>query len=179
MRALITGASSGIGRDMARYLSRLGYDLIIVARRENLLEELKNELKNTEVIIEKMDVSDVENCQKLFDKYPDVDILINNAGFGKFGEFDKTDLNDELNMINTNIIGLHTLTKLYLKRMKEKNKGYILNVASSAGLLPGGPLMATYYATKAYVVSLTRAIAEELKVRSSNVKISALCPRSC
>ena len=176
MRALITGASSGIGRDMARYLSRLGYDLIIVARRENLLEELKNELKNTEVIIEKMDVSDVENCQKLFDKYPDVDILINNAGFGKFGEFDKTDLNDELNMINTNIIGLHTLTKLYLKRMKEKNKGYILNVASSAGLLPGGPLMATYYATKAYVVSLTRAIAEELKVSSSNVKISALCP---
>ena len=179
MRALITGASSGIGRDMARYLSRLGYDLIIVARRENLLEELKNELKNTEVIIETMDVSDVQNCEKLFEKYPNIDILDNNAGFGKFGEFDKVELNDELNMINTNIIGLHTLTKLYLKKMKEKDKGYILNVASSAGLLPGGPLMATYYATKAYVVSLTRAIAEELKVSSSNVKISALCPRSC
>lgn len=176
MKALITGASSGIGRDMARYLSRLGYDLIIVARRENLLEELKNELKNTEVIIETMDVSDVQNCQELFEKYPNIDILVNNAGFGKFGEFDKVELNDELNMINTNIIGLHTLTKLYLKKMKEKDRGYILNVASSAGLLPGGPLMATYYATKAYVVSLTRAISEELKVSSSNVKISALCP---
>ena len=79
-------------------------------------------------------------------------------------------------MIDTNIIGLHTLTKLYLEKMKERNNGYILNVASSAGLLPGGPLMATYYATKAYVVSLTRAIAEELRVSGSNVKISALCP---
>ena len=176
MKALITGASSGIGRDMARYFSKLGYDLIIVARRENLLEELKNDLTNTEVIIEKVDVSNPENCRELFEKYPDVDILVNNAGFGKFGEFDKIELNDELNMIHTNIIGLHTLTKLYLQKMKEKNKGHILNVASSAGLLPGGPLMATYYATKSYVVSLTRAIAEELKVSGSNVKISALCP---
>ena len=175
MKALITGASSGIGRDMARYLSQLGYDLVIVARRENLLEELKKELK-TKVIIEKMDVSVPENCHKLFEKYPDIDILINNAGFGKFGEFDKIELNDELNMINTNIIGLHILTKLYLKEMKKNDKGYILNVASSAGLLPGGPLMATYYATKSYVVSLTRAISEELKVEKSNVKISALCP---
>ena len=175
MKALITGASSGIGRDMARYLSKLGYELIIIARRESLLQELKNELNNN-VIIEKMDISNVENCKLLFEKYPDIDVLINNAGFGKFGEFDKIELNDELNMINTNIIGLHTLTKLYLKKMKEKNSGYILNVASSAGLLPGGPLMATYYATKSYVVSLTRAISEELKVKKSNVKISALCP---
>ena len=176
MKALITGASSGIGRDMARYLSKLGYDLIIVARRENLLQELKDELKNTKITIEKMDVSNPENCTKIFDKYPDIDILINNAGFGKFGEFDKIELNDELNMINTNIIGVHTLTKLYLQKMKNENKGYILNVASSAGLLPGGPLMATYYATKSYVVSLTRAISEELKIDGSNVKISALCP---
>ena len=175
MKALITGASSGIGRDMARYLSQLGYDLIIVARRENLLEELKSELK-TNVITEKMDISDPDNCKELYEKYPDVDVLINNAGFGKFGEFDKVELNDELNMIDTNIVGLHTLTKLYLKKMKEKNRGHILNVASSAGLMPGGPLMATYYATKSYVVSLTRGIAEELKVAGSNVKISALCP---
>ncbi len=176
MKALITGASSGIGRDMARYLGKLGYDLIIIARRENLLEELKNEIKGVDVVTEKMDVSDSENCKILFEKYPDVDILINNAGFGKFGEFDKVELNDELNMINTNIVGLHTLTKLYLRKMKEKNSGHILNVASSAGLLPGGPLMATYYATKSYVVSLTRAISEELKVSGSNVKISCLCP---
>lgn len=176
MKALITGASSGIGRDMARYLCGLGYDLIIVARRENLLEELKKDLTKTEVIVEKADISDPNVCKELFEKHPDIDILINNAGFGKFGEFDKTELNDELNMIDTNIVGLHTLTKLYLQKMKEKNKGYILNVASSAGLMPGGPLMATYYATKAYVISLTRGIAEELRVAGSNVKISALCP---
>ena len=176
MRALITGASSGIGKDMARYLSSLGYDLIIVARRENLLEELKNELTNTNVIVEKADISDIDACKSLFEKHPDIDILINNAGFGKFGEFDLTNLEDEISMINTNITGLHTLTKLYLPKLKEKNKGYILNVASSAGLMPGGPLMATYYATKAYVISLTRGIAEELRVAKSNVKISSLCP---
>ena len=176
MKALITGASSGIGRDMARYLSKLGYDLIIVARRENLLEELKKDIKGVEVTIEQADISKPNTCIELFKKYPSIDILINNAGFGKFGEFDKVEINDELNMIDTKIIGLHTLTKLYLQQMKEKNKGYILNVASSAGIMPGGPLMATYYATKAYVVSLTRAIAEELKVAGSNVKISALCP---
>ena len=176
MKALITGASSGIGRDMAKYLAKLGYDLIIVARRENLLEELKNEIKGVEVITEKADISVKENCETLFEKYKDIDVLVNNAGFGKFGEFDEIELESELNMINTNIVGLHILTKLYVKEMKKKNKGYILNVASSAGLLPGGPLMATYYATKSYVVSLTRGISEELKVSKSNVKISALCP---
>jgi len=177
MIALITGASSGIGRDMARYLNNLGYDLIVVARRENLLEDLKKSLNtNKKVIIEKADVSNIENCKQLFEKYPDIDILINNAGFGKFGEFSNVELSEELSMINTNITGLHVLTKLYLNKMKEKNKGYILNVASSAGLMPGGPLMATYYATKSYVVSLTRAISEELKINGSNVYISALCP---
>jgi len=176
MKALITGASSGIGRDMARYLSGLGYDLVIVARRENLLEELKKELTKTEVIVEKADISDPDTCQELFEKHPDIDILVNNAGFGKFGDFTKIELAEELNMIDTNITGLHTLTKLYVAKMKEKNQGYILNVASSAGLMPGGPLMATYYATKAYVISLTRGIAEELKVAGSNVKIAALCP---
>ncbi len=175
MKALITGASSGIGRDMARYLSKLGYDLIIVARRNDLLEELKNELK-TNVIIECMDVSNEENCKLLYEKYSDVDILINNAGFGKFGEFLQTDINDELNMIKTNIVAIQVLTKLFLNKMQEKNKGYILNVASVAGLMPGGPLMATYYATKSYVVSLTRSISEELKIKNSKVKISALCP---
>ena len=176
MKALITGASSGIGRDIARYLSNLGYELVIVARRENLLEELKKELTKTNVIIEKADISKPEVCIELFNKYQDIDFLVNNAGFGKFGEFDKIELNDELNMIETNITGLHVLTKLYLKKMKEKNRGYILNVASIAGLMPGGPLMATYYATKSYVVSLTRAISEELRVAGSNVKISCLCP---
>ena len=175
MKALITGASSGIGKDMARYLASLNYDLVIVARRENLLQELKNELK-TNVEIEVADISDIEACKSIFEKYKDIDMLINNAGFGKFGEFKDIDLNDELSMINTNITGLHVLTKLYLAQMMKVNKGYILNVASSAGLMPGGPLMSTYYATKSYVTSLTRGISQELKLAKSNVKISALCP---
>lgn len=175
MKALITGASSGIGRDMARYMSSLGYDLVIVARRKELLEELKKDLK-TNVEIECMDISNRENCYNLFEKHKDIDVLINNAGFGKFGRFDDIDIQDELNMIDTNIVSIQILTKLYIKEMKTKNKGHVLNVASIAGLLPGGPLMATYYATKSYVVSLTRAIRKELEIEKSNVKISALCP---
>ncbi len=175
MKALITGASSGIGRDMARYLSSLGYDLVIVARRQSLLEELKKDLK-TNVEIECMDVSNEENCKNLFMKYPDIDILINNAGFGKFGEFLYTDINEEINMINTNIVAVQVLTKLYLQKMQNKNKGHILNVASIAGLLPGGPLMSTYYATKSYIVSLTRSIAKELEIKKSDVKVHVLCP---
>jgi hypothetical protein len=175
MKALITGASSGIGRDIARYLSNLGYDLVIVARRENLLEELKKDLK-TNVEIESMDISIVQNCNALVEKHPDIDILVNNAGFGKFGEFEKTNIDEEISMINTNVVAVQVLTKLYLQKMKEKNKGYILNVASIAGLLPGGPLMTTYYATKSYIVSMTRSISEELRIKNSGVKISSLCP---
>lgn len=175
MKALITGASSGIGRDIARVLVQKGYDLIIVARRQNLLEELSKDL-NTNVQIEVLDISDKNNCYKLVEKYPDVDVLINNAGFGKFGEFTELDIEEEIKMINTNIVAVQTLTKLYLKRMEARNSGYIMNVASVAGLMPSGPLMATYYASKAYVVSLTRAISKELKIKNSNVHICALCP---
>lgn len=174
MRALITGASSGIGRDIARYLSELGYDLIIVARRREKLEELKEELKtNVEIVC--LDVSKKENCYKIFEEYKDIDILVNNAGFGLFGHFDTTELDKELNMIDTNIVAVHILTKLYLQEMKRKNNGYILNMASIAGFM-SGPLMATYYATKNYVVALTRAIQKELKKEKSNVKISVVCP---
>lgn len=174
MKALITGASSGIGRDMARYLSSLGYDLIIVARRENLLQELKNSLK-TNVEVVSLDISNTENCQKLFESHKDIDLLINNAGFGDFGKFDETDLNKELSMIDTNIKSLHILTKLYLQEMKQKNSGKILNVASIAGFM-SGPLMATYYATKNYVVALSKAINKELEKDNSNVTVSVLCP---
>ena len=135
MKALITGASSGIGRDMARYLSQKGCNLVIVARRQNLLEELKKDLK-TNVEIEVMDLSKEENIYQLFQKHQDIDILINNAGFGKFGEFIDIDIETEINMINTNIVAVQMLTKLYLQEMIRKNKGYILNVASIAGLLP-------------------------------------------
>lgn len=174
MKALITGASSGIGRDMARYLSNLGYDLVIVARRTELLEELKKEL-NTKVEIVTLDVSIKENCYKLFEEHKDIDILINNAGFGLFGHFVDTNLDKELNMIDTNITAVHILTKLYLQEMTKKDAGHILNVSSIAGFMVG-PLMATYYATKNYVVALTRGINKELKKKKSNVKLSVLCP---
>ena len=174
MKALITGASSGIGRDMAKYLSKIGYDLVIVARNREALENLKNEL-NTNVEVVAMDLSQNENCYKLHEQIRDIDILINNAGFGEFGNFTDTNLEKEISMIETNITALHILTKLYLKDMVEKDKGHILNVASIAGFMPG-PLMATYYASKNYVVSLTRAIRKELKKKKSNVKLSLLCP---
>lgn len=176
MKALITGASSGIGRDIARILSSRGYDLILVARRKDKLERLKNELK-TEVTIISMDVSSTFNCTKLYNKVKkeDIDILVNNAGFGLFGEFVSTDLDRELDMIDVNIKAVHTLTKLFLNDFVKKDKGYILNVASSAAFLPG-PLMSTYYSTKAYVLRLTSSIAEELRRKKSNVYIGALCP---
>lgn len=174
MKALITGASSGIGRDMARELSKKGFDLVLVARAEDKLNEVKTELKtNVETLC--MDVSNVENCKKIHEQYKDIDILINNAGFGDCGYFTETNLDKEISMINTNIVAYHTLTKLYLQDMKQKNKGIILNVASIAGFMPG-PLMATYYATKNYVVRLSEAIREELRRKKSKVQISILCP---
>ena len=174
MRALITGASSGIGRDIAKELSQKGYDLILVARNLEKLNEVKEKLE-TNVEIVSMDISNPENCKQLHEKYKDIDILVNNAGFGDCGYFDKTNLEKELQMINTNIVAYHVLTKLYLKDMKDKNSGKILNVASIAGFMPG-PLMATYYSTKAYVVRLSEAIREELKKENSKVQISILCP---
>ena len=211
MWALVTGASSGIGRDMARYLYLLGYNLILVARDQERMEELKTELytkyrqeeekenrknkddKNSnskdskpkkvnleakqEILIYSIDLSKKEECIKLYEntKNIEIDLLINNAGFGKFGEFPKTDLEKEVNLINTNITAVHILTKLYLQDMIKRNKGHILNVASIAGMEPG-PLMAAYYASKAYVIRLSTAVNKELKKSKSDVKISILCP---
>ncbi len=176
--ALITGASSGIGRDMARDLARRGYNLIIVSRDEKKLEEVKKEL-NVDVTVIAMDLANSENCKKLHEevknKFGNIDILINNAGFGEFGFFAKTNLDKEISLINTNITAVHILTKLFLKDMQQVNKGYILNVASIAGFLPG-PLMAAYYSSKSYVLRLSQSIREELKKQKSNVKISVLCP---
>ncbi len=176
MKALITGASSGIGKDIARVLSKMGYDLILVARRRDRLEELKNELKvNVEIIC--ADVSSKENCFEIYEKVKgqDIDILINNAGFGIFGPFLKIDIEKELNMIDVNIKAVDILTKLFLADFKKKDKGYILNVASSAAFLPG-PLLSSYYASKAYVLRLTEAVYEELRREKSKVYIGALCP---
>ena len=175
MKVLITGASSGIGRDLAIVLSKRYDEMILVGRNKEKLEELRDELKHTNVKIISMDISNSDNCIKLFNENPNVDLLVNNAGFGDCGKFYETDLHKDLNMINTNIVGLHILTKLYLKNMKKRNSGHILNVASIAGFMPG-PLMATYYATKNYVVRLSEAIRLELKKEKSQVKISILCP---
>ena len=176
MKVLITGASSGIGKDMARILAQKGYTLTIVARDKEKLEETKRELeKITDIETISMDLSSEENCKELHKQVKDIDILINNAGFGDCGNFTKTDLNKEIKMIETDIIAYHILTKLYLIDMKAKNQGKILNVASIAGFMPG-PLMATYYASKNYVVRLSEAIREELKKEKSKVQISILCP---
>lgn len=178
MKVLITGASSGIGKDLAKVFAQKGYNLVLISRTEEKLQDVKEEiLKDNTVDIEiiAMDLSNEQNCKKLHNRVKDVDILVNNAGFGDCGEFTKTDLEKELKMINTNIVAYHILTKLYLKDMKEKNSGKILNVASIAGFMPG-PLLATYYSTKSYVVRLSESIREELKKDKSNVQISILCP---
>lgn len=176
MKALVTGASSGIGYEISKYLAKRGYDIIVVARNRQALENLKNEIK-TNVQIVCMDLSVVDNCVKLYENFKDenIDVLINNAGFGMYGNFDILDMNKEIEMINVNILACDILTKLFLKDMKKRDSGYILNVGSIAGFMPG-PLMSSYYASKSYVVKLTQAIRKELKKSKSGVSVSVLCP---
>lgn len=176
MKALVTGASSGIGKEIAYYLASLGIDLIIVARNKEDLEKIKKDV-NVNVKIITMDLITRDNIFKLYDmvKSDDIDILINNAGFGLFGTFDETDLDRELEMIDLNVTTYHILTKLFLINFLKKETGYILNVCSSAGFM-AGPRLSTYYATKNYITKLTLAINEELRQKKSNVSISALCP---
>lgn len=176
MKALITGASSGIGLDMAKYLATMKCELILVARDKEKLEKIQESLPTKVTII----VADLSNEQKVKELYvltknEKIDILINNAGFGVFGYFTETDLNKELEMIDTNIRAVHLLTKFFVKDMEKNNFGYILNVASSAAFQPG-PLMATYYATKSYVYQLTEALYYEQKKKKTNVHVSVLCP---
>ena len=174
MKALITGASTGIGREMAIYLSKLGYDLYVVARDKVKLESLKKEV-NTKVYVYNYDLSNIDNCYKLYDELKEekIDIIINNAGFGIYGTYTDDILDRELNMIDLNVKALHILTKLFLNNKYTKR---ILNVSSSAGLMKGGPLMSGYYATKSYVCSYSFALYEELKRCKSDKKISVLCP---
>lgn len=176
MKALITGASSGLGREMAILLAARGYELILCARREERLRALAAELPTVCRIIA-ADISDENECRMLYEavRGDDLEVVVNNAGFGLFGEFANTDLNAELRMIDTNIRAVHILTKLAVRDFTARGRGYILNVASAAGFLPG-PLMSTYYATKNYVLRLTEAIQEELRRAGSPVRISALCP---
>ena len=158
MKALITGASSGIGLDIARYLATKGYELILVSRNKEKLEQIQEHLPTKVTII----VADLSNEQRVKDLYvlakkENIDILINNAGLGDFGYLTDTDLNKDLELINTNIKAVHILTKHMVKDMEKRDTDtYILNVASSAAFQPG-PLMSTYYATKAYVYRKIRS----------------------
>ena len=176
MKALITGASSGIGEALAYELSKRGYDLVLVATDLKKLEHVSKNCKTKTRVIP----CDLKNTNAIYDLYDlvkeeDIDLLINNAGFGLFGFFDKTELTRELEMIDVNIRAVHILTKLFLKDFVAKDNGRILNVASSAGFM-AGPKLSTYYATKNYVLRLSQAIYEELRHQKSNVKISVLCP---
>lgn len=176
MKALITGGSSGIGLEIAKKLDSMGYDIILVSRNKKKLEFAKKELNNETMIIA-TDISSTYNCKKLFKKVKDenIEIIVNCAGAGLFGYFNDSKIDDDLDLIDLNIKATHTLTKLFLNLFKEKNHGFILNVASTASFSPG-PLMSTYFATKAYVYRLTIAISEELRHLNSNVYIGCFCP---
>ncbi len=175
--AVITGASSGIGRAFAKQLSRQGYALILISRREKHLQNLAAQLWS-ECIVLPADLTSLEECRRVYEYIRDknIEIFINNAGFGDCGPFIVADLDKELQMIHLNVRAMHFFTKRILQLMQKKDRGYLLNVASSAGLIPAGPYMAAYYATKAYTTSFTRAIAAELKECRSNVYAGCLCP---
>lgn len=180
MIALVTGASSGIGRDIARSLALHGINVILTARRRDRLIELKNELiekYGVKAMCISADLSDEAQVFGLYDavKKYNIDILINNAGVGVFGEFTETNLECELNMLSVNIRAFHILFKLFLRDFKKRGCGYILNTASAAGFIPG-PWFSSYYASKAYIIRMTQAVREEMRARHSGVHISMLCP---
>jgi len=180
MIALITGASSGMGRSFAKILARRGFNLVIVARRRQRLAELKKELTQKYGVKVKIlchDLSDPDECKLLYEEveHANIDILINNAGFGVYGKFTETDLDSELKMIDVNIKAVHILTKLFLQKFLKRNYGFILNVASLAGFM-AGPFFSSYYASKNYVLQLTKALYEEIRADHRSVYIGAFCP---
>lgn len=179
MKVLITGASSGIGCELAKLLAEQYDQMVLVGRNQERLTALQQAINASHPAVKvatvSLDLTTAEHCRQLHALHPDVDLLINNAGLGDFGTFVTTDLDKDLAMIQTNVVALHILTKLYLVDMQARNRGHILNVGSIAGFM-AGPLMSTYYATKNYVVRLSEGIREELRRAKSAVKISVLCP---
>jgi short-subunit dehydrogenase len=177
--ALITGASGGIGYELAKLFARDHHDLVLVARDSGKLARVAAELQAHGVTVKTvaLDLAEAPAPKFLFDQLQRegiaVDILINNAGFGAFGEFANMSEEQILGQINLNIVALTRLTKLFLPPMLSRRTGRIMNVASTAGFQPG-PLMAVYYATKAYVISFSEAIANEL--RDSGVTVTCFCP---
>ncbi|GAB4132774.1 MAG: SDR family oxidoreductase [Ignavibacteriales bacterium] len=177
---LITGASSGIGLELAKVFARENHNLILTARSEKKLSELQQEIQkqyNVDVIVIPKDLSLDNSASEIYDEIKkrkqNVDILVNNAGFGTYGNFTETNLETEIRMINLNITSLVKLTKFFSKEMLERRSGKIMNVASTAAF-QAGPLMSIYYATKAFVLSFSEAIANELK--GSGVTVTILCP---
>jgi short-subunit dehydrogenase len=178
--ALITGGSGGIGFQIARVLARKGFDLVLVSRKRDALEAAAGQIEGkygVKVHVFAADLRRTEAPQTIFDFLQNenipIEVLVNNAGFGLLGEFADTKVQRELEMIQVNIAALTHLTKLFLAPMIKRKSGRVLNVASTAAFQPG-PLMAVYYATKAYVLSFSQALAEEM--RNSGVTVTALCP---
>ena len=177
----ITGASSGIGREFARRYAAMGCRLILTARRADRLTALAEELNDAHGTVCRIlpaDLADRADCDRLCAELAGerIDIFINNAGFGVCGSLLETDPAKEEEMVQVNVAAMARLFRAVVRKMNAQGGGTILNVASSAGLLPGGPYMAGYYASKAYVVSMTRGVAEELREMHSPVYVCALCP---
>lgn len=177
---LITGAASGIGYQLTQIFARHSYNLVLVDKNEEKLTEILDEFPQKFGIFVKVftqDLSIPTSPEEIFTELQQasikIDVLINNAGFGTYGAFNETDLNIELKMLQVNIVSLTHLTKLFLKDMVEQNYGKILNVASAAAFQPG-PLMAVYFATEAYILSFSEAIANELE--GTGVSVTVLCP---
>ena len=185
MYALVTGASAGIGLEIAKYLAVKGYDLILTARREERLHKLERQILRSDpdrkVIVIPADLSKREECFRLFEEScaqagsQNIDFVVNNAGMGVYGRFLETDLDKELTLIDLNVTSVHILSKLFLREMVKNGHGVLLNVGSCAGFT-SGPTFSSYYASKNYVVRLTEAIHEELRQQHSPVKVCCLCP---
>ena len=185
MYALVTGASAGIGMEMAKYLGTLGYDLILSARSQDRLEQTRRVIlaryPDRSVHLMPADLSRREECFRLYREAcalagdDGISFVANNAGMGVYGLFLETDLEKELDLIDLNVTSVHILSKLFLRDMVKKDRGVLLNVGSCAGFM-AGPTFSSYYASKNYVVRLTEAIHEELRRAGAPVKVSCLCP---
>jgi uncharacterized protein len=180
MTALVTGASGGIGEDLARLFAADGHDLVLVARSQDKLARISEELAGKHSVSARVVVSDLARAaapQEIYDELQregvHIDALVNNAGFGSYGLFAETDLQRELELLQVNVVALTHLTKLFLPAMIARKRGYVMNVASTAAFQPG-PLMAVYYASKAYVLNFSEALSNE--TGGTGVVVSALCP---
>lgn len=175
-RALVTGASSGIGRDLAVLLAQDGFDLVLTARDERALQALADECRAEHRVAADViaaDLADPASPQRILERAGAVDVLVNNAGFGMHGPFAESDVTSQLQLLQVNVVALTHLTRLFLPAMIQRGWGRVLNVASTAAFVPG-PYMSTYYASKAYVLSHSIALTREL--RGKGVTVTALCP---